>query len=538
VTAPQALRQYALTRDAEAFRLLVEQYQRLVYSAASRRLSRVEDIEDVVQVTFLKLAKAAGAIRRDLSSWLYVTAINTANDLIRRDQTRRRHETASAPPEALSADSEREEWNKLSAIIDDVILELPKSQRSLIVEHFFRGRTQRDLADELNISQPTVLRRIKTAVDELRRKLASRGCDFAAPSLVVALERITQPHVSPSVTAQLVKIGLSGLHDGTVSLLASSTWLKIGLAAVVVAIAVGAIVMLTASNNPIAAQTPSPHLAAPATAPTDWHAAFLAAYALKPGQNLKFIPPPPLPERQEYLLRTENNNSPMPFIQWRWIDGNIKREWMEGSGPTGAGLASVLSTCARLDQDHISIAGLPPIDADGDWIVRDSATTPQILHDLRIILHDHFKVDAQFQKNEVTKDALVATGQYHFRRLPDASSRQLQVYSDVLDHPKLGDSVAGGGTSPPSEFWSMLGGYLAIPIVDESTHEPKKFNWALSWSISKADTETGRNQILKNISQQTGLVFTPAKRTFTTWKAMPANQTELNSTLPSTSPSN
>jgi RNA polymerase sigma factor (sigma-70 family) len=87
----QALREYAVRKDAQAFRVLVEQYQRLVYSAASRRLGDTHDIEDVVQLTFLKLAKAAGAIHRDLASWLYCTAVNAANDLIRRNQTRRRH---------------------------------------------------------------------------------------------------------------------------------------------------------------------------------------------------------------------------------------------------------------------------------------------------------------------------------------------------------------------------------------------------------------------------------------------------------------
>ena len=96
MTDQQALRQYAASQDSQAFHILVEQYQRLVYSVARRRLARVQDIEDVVQMTFLKLARAAGTIRHDLGSWLYTTTVNTANELIRRDATRRRHETVVA----------------------------------------------------------------------------------------------------------------------------------------------------------------------------------------------------------------------------------------------------------------------------------------------------------------------------------------------------------------------------------------------------------------------------------------------------------
>jgi RNA polymerase sigma-70 factor (ECF subfamily) len=529
MTDQQALHEYAVSQDAEAFRILVEHYQRLVYSAASRRLARVEDIEDVVQLTFLKLAKAAGAIRRDLSSWLYTTTINTANDLIRRDQTRRRHEALAATAESFSNDAEREDWNQLSFLIDEVLLELPASGQSLIVEHFLRGRSQRDLAEQMNVSQPTVLRRIAAAVDDLRQRLADRGYNVAAPFLALTLEKIPQPSIPPAVTSELAKVGLSGMSAGSAGVSGLSVaWIKIGLGPLVLAaLIVGTIRLLPRTPTPTP-PSPAPPLQAAALSsnPADWRTAFNNAYALQPNQNLKFIPPPPLPERQKYFHEVEQNDTPMPFIQWRWINGHLKREWMQGSGPDGASFASVLATCAKLDGRHISLVGLPPINADGDWIVRDGAPTEAILADLHTILIEHFKTEIRFEKIEVVKDALIVTGKYHLQRIRGATIGDLQIYSDVLDHPKEGESIQGGGNTSPAELWTMMGGYLNIPIVDEARNEPREIDWLLSRSILRGDTKAGRQQILDNITKQTGVTFKQEKRTFTTWNFTAAPTTQ------------
>jgi RNA polymerase sigma factor (sigma-70 family) len=520
MTDQQALQQYVASRDAEAFRILVEQYQRLVYAAASRRLGRQQDIEDVAQTTFFKLAKSAGAVRRDPAAWLYTTTINTANDLVRRDQTRRRHETLAAPAEALVNDPEAEEWRKLSPIIDEVLLELPKAQQSLIVEHFLRGRSQRDLAEQIGVSQPTILRRINAAVQDLRKRLADRGYPIAAPPLASAMVKIPQPAVPAALTGQLVKVGLS-VAPISAPAFAAGMWIKIGLAVMALAAVVAAGIELL---QPATAPAPSnagatTQVAVAATNPSDWRAAFTAAFALAPGQNLKYLPPPPLPERQRWLKEVDHDDSPLPFIEWRWVGGRLRRGLMVGAGPDGAGIGSVLLSCAGLDEHHVSLENLPPIDADGDWIVRDGAGTEAILTDLQAILHDHFNVATQFQKTTTTKDAIVVTGTYRLQRIPGTTMGDLQVYADVLDHPKLGDAVQGGGTTSPAGFWQMLGSMVGMPIVDESKHEPRKIDWLLSHSIMGADTDDHRRQeILDNLSKQTGLVFTKGKRDFVVWR--------------------
>ena len=521
MTNQQVLRQYAASQDSEAFRILVEQYQRLVYSAARRRLARIQDIEDVVQMTFLKLARAAGTIRHDLGSWLYTTAVNTANELIRRDATRRRHEAVVAADSPSSYLAYQEECHELSLLVDQALLKLPEDQQSLLIEHFFCGRSQRELAGELNMSQSTVMRRITAAIDELRKCLADLGyVGTGTPMLASALEGLPQATVPAHITDGLTKIGLAGASSAPagISVFSASLVLKLSLAAVTLAVVATGAWLLLPEKPPIMPALPVP-ATNPTSGPVDWRTTFNKAYSLAPNQNLKFIPPGRFPERQKYFTEVEGNDTPMPCIQWRWANGAIKRQWMTGGGPAGASLSSILQFCANLDQYHAPTAGLPAINGDGDWIVRDGAPTDAILADVHTILLEEFKTDIRFEKAQVTKEALVATGKYQFKPLADVTRRDLQIFADVLDHPRPGDSVMGCGTMDAAEFWTSLGGHLGIPVVDETKGEPSNIEFLFSRSIANADKEPARRQqILDNITKQTGVVFKQERRSFNTWK--------------------
>ena len=64
--------EFRKTRSEEAFGELVRRYTNLVYSVAKRRLSNVPLAQDVTQIVFIRLAKAAPSIRGDaeLVAWL------------------------------------------------------------------------------------------------------------------------------------------------------------------------------------------------------------------------------------------------------------------------------------------------------------------------------------------------------------------------------------------------------------------------------------------------------------------------------------
>ena len=92
--------------------MLVERYERTVFSAARRGGLDVEDAADVTQTTFAALLDSIGRLRSDerLASWLVTVARRTAW------RVRERHEqeagTAPAPPVV----TDDRDWEQIAAL--------------------------------------------------------------------------------------------------------------------------------------------------------------------------------------------------------------------------------------------------------------------------------------------------------------------------------------------------------------------------------------------------------------------------------------
>jgi RNA polymerase sigma-70 factor, ECF subfamily len=76
--------------DAEAFRLIVERYQGMVYSIAYNVLGDPMDAEDAAQEAFLRCYRKLGQYRSEasFSTWLYRLAMTAAIDYKRREGVR------------------------------------------------------------------------------------------------------------------------------------------------------------------------------------------------------------------------------------------------------------------------------------------------------------------------------------------------------------------------------------------------------------------------------------------------------------------
>ncbi|MEM7627377.1 MAG: sigma-70 family RNA polymerase sigma factor [Planctomycetota bacterium] len=216
MTSQAALTAYAHRGDAEAFSVLVRTYQSLVYGTAMRRLRHDDDAREATQQTFIKLAKQAETIRArsagELAAWLHRTTINTCKDLMRSASRRRGHEAAYARSKPTELSPDGVSWEQVSVALDEAVAELDDERRALVVEHFLAGRPQRELAQETGISQATVSRRLESAVSALRETLTRRGVTVpAAGALATTLSGASAGAVPATVTAELVKVGVSGV---------------------------------------------------------------------------------------------------------------------------------------------------------------------------------------------------------------------------------------------------------------------------------------------------------------------------------------
>ena len=268
VTADQPLGRYALHRDAEAFAVLVQQYQRLVFATCRRRLHSPADTDDAVQETFLRLAQNAGDIHGNLGGWLHRCAVNTSIDLNRRHSTRLRHETAAAAVPKPANDRQQLPQQLLSELreqVDAALGKLDPEQRELIIQRYFAGRPQVELAAEMHLAASTISYRLDTAIKALRHHLGTVGCASLAAgtsAAVVALLEAEQASaiVPAALTANLMKIGLSGVSATSAAVAGSiltAGMLKVllGVAAVIVVAVAGVWVVVGRGSSPTAPPT-------------------------------------------------------------------------------------------------------------------------------------------------------------------------------------------------------------------------------------------------------------------------------------------
>jgi len=209
----ELLRQYQTNRSEEAFRALIDQYVSLVYCSCRRQLRDRHLAEDATQAVFVLLSQKAGAIRHSHpAGWLLITARYTCSKIKKMELRRRRRETAVAMEQARASESENEE---LLVLLDDGLSRLRSLDREAIALRFLQGRSVREVAEVLGISEHAARKRVDRSVDKLRGFFARKGIVTTAGALPAILD--AQMHAAaPSLDARAsITHGiLSACHGG------------------------------------------------------------------------------------------------------------------------------------------------------------------------------------------------------------------------------------------------------------------------------------------------------------------------------------
>jgi RNA polymerase sigma factor (sigma-70 family) len=148
------VQEYAARGSEEAFAAVVQRHVNLVYSVALRKTGNPQAAEEIVQTVFVILARKAGRLSKGtvLSGWLYETARLTANNFLRGEMRRVRREREAWMSPATS-NSESEWWLQVAPLLEDAMGRLGKRDRDCIVQRFFEGKSLRDVATVLGISE-------------------------------------------------------------------------------------------------------------------------------------------------------------------------------------------------------------------------------------------------------------------------------------------------------------------------------------------------------------------------------------------------
>ena len=165
--------------DRQAFRALVERYQRPLFALLSRMLrpaGKEALVEDLAQEAFVRVFRGLPAFgsdgRTNLAAWILTIAARLAIDELRRPP--QRHESldrlALAVPGGATADVESERRGVASAI-ERAVATLTPEQRAAFLLREVHEMDYESIAEALGVDVGTVKSRLSRARAALRRAL-------------------------------------------------------------------------------------------------------------------------------------------------------------------------------------------------------------------------------------------------------------------------------------------------------------------------------------------------------------------------------
>ena len=179
--------------DEAALRTLVERHQNAVFATALRMLGDRTEAEDLTQLTFIRIYRAAAGYRPEakFTTWMFTIVRNLVFNETRRRQ-RHAHESLDAPRAGMDDDApslgelvttsgradeaptpvgevlQRELEEAVQAALDA----LPEQQRMAMVLLRYQDLSYEEIASVLDTTVPAVKSLIFRARDALKQRLA------------------------------------------------------------------------------------------------------------------------------------------------------------------------------------------------------------------------------------------------------------------------------------------------------------------------------------------------------------------------------
>ncbi len=244
----ELLRRYATEGAQEAFTELVHRHVDLVHSAALRQVNgNAQLAADATQLVFTDLARKAGTLagHRVLAGWLFTSVRYAARNLVRGEQRRHdREKQAFAMEDMIESEAPSElDWQRLRPVLDDVMNELGRADREVVLLRFFEGRDYAEVGAKLNLPANTARMRVERALEKLRARLERRGIASTSAALAAALTGsavMAAPAGLATAVSGAALAGGTATVTGTLALaLMSVTKTQMGAAAALMAAGVG-----------------------------------------------------------------------------------------------------------------------------------------------------------------------------------------------------------------------------------------------------------------------------------------------------------
>jgi RNA polymerase sigma-70 factor (ECF subfamily) len=175
--------------DRQAFKSLMQRYQRKVYSVAYGFLRNQEDALDVVQESFIKVHRYLGNFEGNSSfyTWLYRIVTNLCIDHIRKNKRHRelefddglRHDgedggMAALPLSSLGDPAQVLQRREILDAVQDGLQYLSDKHRAVIIMRELQGMSYEEMAQAMKCSKGTIMSRLFHARRNMQKLLTER----------------------------------------------------------------------------------------------------------------------------------------------------------------------------------------------------------------------------------------------------------------------------------------------------------------------------------------------------------------------------
>lgn len=169
--------------DHDAFRLLVEKYQKMVITTCMGFTENQGDAEDIAQDVFVELYQSLDTFRKEakLSTWVYRIAVNKSLNFIRKKKREslfsnlsfwNRSERIESGDDLLETDPEyRMLQSERKRELKEAINRLPENQRVAIVLSTYQELSYKEIAEVMEVSLSAVESLLFRARGNLRKFL-------------------------------------------------------------------------------------------------------------------------------------------------------------------------------------------------------------------------------------------------------------------------------------------------------------------------------------------------------------------------------
>lgn len=162
-------------KDEKAFNHIYNMYSRSLFAVISNLVREREEAEDVLQEVFVKIWKnieSYNASKGRFYTWILNIARNTAIDKLRSKGFNNSKKNLSADNFVHLLDDSNRLTNKIDTIgIRDFVKKLKPKCIQIIELLFFKGYTQQEASEELDIPLGTVKTQNRNCINDLRNYL-------------------------------------------------------------------------------------------------------------------------------------------------------------------------------------------------------------------------------------------------------------------------------------------------------------------------------------------------------------------------------